>query len=115
MTRIDSGTVASYMYRMEWTELVELLLRRRVAAFEESRRMDAASAHDWRRARAAAESAVRHAVRHGERVVLVSDVVRQAQEQFMLRLSTRMASLVLRELRERIAAHHGLTTDLSDR
>lgn len=100
------------MYRMQWTELVELLLRRRVAAFRESRLTDAASVHDWLRARAAAEAAVRHTVRRRERVVLVSDVRRQAEEQFMLRLSTHMASLVLRE---RIAAHRGLMTDATDR
>ena len=112
VTRIGSGTVGSYMYRMEWTALVELLLRRQVAAHREKRRASAASAHDWRRARAAAEAAVRHAVRRHERVVLVSDVVRQAEEQFMLQLPAHLASLVLRE---RIAAHRGLMTDASDR
>lgn len=112
MTRIDSETVGSHMYRMQWTELVELLLRRRAAAFRENSLTGAASVHDWRRARAAAEAAVRHAVRRRERVVLVSDVLRQAEEQFMLRLSTQMASLVLRE---RIAAHRGLMTDATDR
>ncbi|MDQ0578207.1 hypothetical protein [Streptomyces rishiriensis] len=112
MTQIGAGTVGSYMYRMEWTELVELLLRRRVAAFQDSHLTNTASMHDWRRARAAAEAAVQHAVRHGERVVLVSDVVRQAEEQFTLRLSNHMASLVLKE---RIASHCGLTTDAVDR
>ncbi|MET8945660.1 hypothetical protein ABZX30_19230 [Streptomyces sp. NPDC004542] len=99
------------MYRMEWTALMELLLRRRVAAQRENLRAGAASAHDWRRARAAAEAAVRHAIRRHERVVLVSDVVRQAEEQFMLQLPLHMASLVLGD---RIAAHRGFMTDASD-
>ncbi|MFD0304073.1 hypothetical protein [Streptomyces sp. NPDC127119] len=96
---------------MQWTEIMELLLRRRVAAFRENHLALSASVHDWRRARAAAEATVRHAVRRRERVVLVSDVLRQAEEQFMLRLSPRLAAVVLRE---RIAAHHELLTDATD-
>ncbi|MFJ2257204.1 hypothetical protein ACIOKD_02480 [Streptomyces sp. NPDC087844] len=96
---------------MQWTEIVELLLRRRAAAFRENHLTLSASVHDWRRARAAAEAAVRHAVRRRERVVLVSDVLRQAEEQFMLRLSTHVAAVVLRE---RIAAQRELMTDATD-
>lgn len=112
MTQINSGTVGSYMYRMEWTDLLELLWRRRRAASRANQLAGVATVHDWQRARAAAEAAVRHAMLHCDRVVLVSDVVRQAEEQFMLRLSTGTAAHVLRE---QIAGQHGLRTDTGDR
>ncbi|WP_329538517.1 hypothetical protein OG568_61010 (plasmid) [Streptomyces sp. NBC_01450] len=96
---------------MQWTELVELLLRRRAAALREDRITDAASAHDWRRARAAAEAAILHSVRRHDHVVLVADVVRQAEEQFRLRLSGSMASCALKE---QLTAYRGLMTDTAD-
>ncbi|MER5201214.1 hypothetical protein ACWD3J_47555 [Streptomyces sp. NPDC002755] len=109
--QIGAGAVSSHMYRMEWTQLIDLLLRRRVAASQERQLAAEASAHDVQRARAAAEAAVSRAVRRGEGVVLVADVVRQAEEQFLLRLSTQTAAQVL----DQIAARHGLTSDAADR
>ncbi|MFD5065024.1 hypothetical protein [Streptomyces sp. NPDC058394] len=90
---------------------MELLLRRRMVSLQDSHLTLTASAHDWRRARSAAEAAVRHSLRGCERVVLVSDVLRQAEEQFSLKLSTHMAATVLRE---QIAEHRGLKTDVTD-
>ncbi|MFJ3671078.1 hypothetical protein ACIPSE_31910 [Streptomyces sp. NPDC090106] len=90
---------------------MELLLRRRVAASRDSHLSLVASAHDWQRARAAAHAAVWHAVRRHKRVVLVSDVMRQAEEQFMLQLPVHMAAVVLRE---RLASHRGLMSDVTD-
>ncbi|MEU3855309.1 hypothetical protein [Streptomyces sp. NPDC029554] len=90
---------------------MELLLRRRRAASRENRLTGIRSAHDWQRAQAAAEAAVRQAMLRGERVVLVSDVVRQAEEQFMLRLSTGTAAHVLRQ---RINGLQALRSDARD-
>ncbi|MFD7817666.1 hypothetical protein ACFV6E_32815 [Streptomyces sp. NPDC059785] len=100
------------MRHLGWEDLVQLLVSRRAAALGEKKRAGVTSDHDWRRARAAATSAVLHALQNGESVVLVADVQRQAGEQFRMRLPRDAAVVVLRE---RLAAHASLLSDAVSR